>query len=204
MGQAAPKVISPQRSSAQLRSAFADLVHRTLYRAGYKLARQWWRLRRPRHVGALVAVRALPDRLLVVRLSYRDYWTLPGGGVQRGETPRVAAARELGEELGLHVDPQHLLPAIEMTGAWDFRQDRVHVFELHPAQEPLPRPDRREVVEARFVDRTALPHLRLSPPLAAYIAALATGTASMRGLARREQVALPPVTPNADSAAPET
>lgn len=55
-----------------------------------------------------VVRRALPDRppeLLLTRLSVRaahpGRWTLPGGGVDHGEHPALALAREVEEECGL-------------------------------------------------------------------------------------------------------
>ena len=159
----------------------ADLACRVLYRIGYRLARQWWRLRRPSHVGALVAVWAPGARLLTVRQSYRGEWTLPGGGVRAGEAPRAAAARELDEELGLVVDARCLILALEVAGIWDYRRERVHVFELRLPRDPAIRPDGREVVEARLVDRAALAGLRLTPPAAAYVASLRGLRAGPRG-----------------------
>jgi phosphopantetheine--protein transferase-like protein len=40
-------------------------------------------------------------RLLVVEPTYRPGWTLPGGTVDAGESPRQACEREITEELGL-------------------------------------------------------------------------------------------------------
>jgi 8-oxo-dGTP diphosphatase len=43
------------------------------------------------------------DRILMVRHVHdgRDYWTLPGGGIEPGEQPAAAAIRELEEETHL-------------------------------------------------------------------------------------------------------
>jgi ADP-ribose pyrophosphatase YjhB (NUDIX family) len=54
-------------------------------------------------VGALIRWH---DRILLCRQEKpgREYWLLPGGGVEGGETLETALRRELGEELGLGDD----------------------------------------------------------------------------------------------------
>jgi 8-oxo-dGTP diphosphatase len=48
-------------------------------------------------------------RVLLVKPNYRDHWSLPGGILEHGEPPHIGCAREIAEELGLHIDPGHLL-----------------------------------------------------------------------------------------------
>jgi ADP-ribose pyrophosphatase YjhB (NUDIX family) len=55
--------------------------------------------------GAHLLVRDRDGRYLVVRTTYLDPgWGLPGGRVERRETPEAAAARETREETGLSVE----------------------------------------------------------------------------------------------------
>lgn len=48
-------------------------------------------------------------RVLLVHPTYKDTWDIPGGYVERGESPAAACRRELNEELGLDRQPQQLL-----------------------------------------------------------------------------------------------
>jgi 8-oxo-dGTP diphosphatase len=41
--------------------------------------------------------------LLLVKPTYRDHWSIPGGVVEDGESPRQGCTREVQEEIGLDV-----------------------------------------------------------------------------------------------------
>ena len=133
--------------SKPLSAAVVDAGFRLVYRIAFRILRGWWRLRRPDHAGAIVAVWAA-GRVLLVRQSYRATWTFPGGGIGRGETARAAARRELGEEIGLMTDETALAFAGDWAGWWDHRRDRVAIFELRLRAMPPLRLDNREIVGA--------------------------------------------------------
>ncbi len=54
--------------------------------------------------GAVALVERDDGRILMVRLAYLNGWSLPGGHLDRGESPVDAARRETEEEVGLAVD----------------------------------------------------------------------------------------------------
>ena len=143
--------------------AAADALWRFACRVGFRAARLWWRLRRPAHDGAVVAVWR-GGRVLAVRQSYRGNPSWPGDGIRRGEAPREAARRELREELGLLVGLDDLVFAREMVVEWDFRREHVRVFELRLRAEPVLRIDNRKIVAARFVEPRALLAEAVLPP----------------------------------------
>ncbi len=54
--------------------------------------------------------------VLIVEPVYKPRWEIPGGAIERGETPRAACVRELREELGLELRPGRLLVVDWATG----------------------------------------------------------------------------------------
>ncbi|WP_205347147.1 NUDIX domain-containing protein [Pseudonocardia broussonetiae] len=48
-------------------------------------------------------------RVLIVEPTYKRHWEIPGGEVEKGESPSEACARELKEELGLDLPVGRLL-----------------------------------------------------------------------------------------------
>lgn len=151
-----------------------DRAWRLAMVVGFGVARLWWRMRKPQHQGALVAMH-VGGRVLLLRSSYRRAWNFPGGGVHVGEQPDAAARREMVEEIGVDISALGsvaLQPSRVECGVWDGRQERVHVFELWLDRLPLLRLDGREIVAARLVSPGEARGLRLTGPVAAYFAAI--------------------------------
>jgi 8-oxo-dGTP pyrophosphatase MutT (NUDIX family) len=70
---------------------------------------------------AQMLVRDPDDRVLLCRLTYKNDYDLPGGVVEVGESPQLAVAREVEEELGLHIKAGALLLTdwLPPWGGWD-------------------------------------------------------------------------------------
>jgi 8-oxo-dGTP pyrophosphatase MutT (NUDIX family) len=146
---------------------FVDTAWQIAFRLGFPLARIWWRVRRQRHEGALVAIH-IGQSLLLLRSSYRTAWNFPGGSVREGETPEVAVRRELAEEIGLVTNaPLQLLG--EVYGMWDGRRDRVFLFLLRLERLPTLRLDNREIIGARLVPFDDVHDMLLTGPVQAYV-----------------------------------
>jgi 8-oxo-dGTP diphosphatase len=62
-----------------------------------------------KRMAAAALVLGEDDRLLIVKPWYRPHWYLPGGVVERDESPRQPCARETREKLSLDLTPQRLL-----------------------------------------------------------------------------------------------
>jgi 8-oxo-dGTP diphosphatase len=85
--------------------------------------------------GGIVLRRELPARLAVVRLRKRDEWVLPKGKLDPGETPRMAAKREVLEETGHNVTMREFLGTLvyESNG----RAKVVHYWSMEAGGEQV-------------------------------------------------------------------
>ena len=77
-------------------------------------------LPRKRAIGQML-IRDPDDRVLLCQLTYKSDFDLPGGVVEVGESPRVAVAREVEEELALQLQagPLVLTDWLPPWGGWD-------------------------------------------------------------------------------------
>lgn len=129
-------------------------LHRVLYRVAHAARRQWWRIRRPHRRSVVVAAFDEHDRVLLVRHSYGPpAWSLPGGGMDRGEQPDEAARREIREELRCGLTDLAVIDVTEQRVAGSL--ELQHLFAARLAGEPTP--DMREIVAVTLADPDHLP-----------------------------------------------
>ncbi len=65
---------------------------------------QWLEGLHKRISSGAVLMENAAGELLIIKNNYKAHWSLPGGVVDPGETPRQAAVREVLEEVGIRLD----------------------------------------------------------------------------------------------------
>ena len=143
-------------------------IVRIFYIAAYRLLRWYWFFARPTTRGVQVAVWHA-GRILILKLSYKPLYSVPGGFVKRGENSRAAAIREMQEEVQLRMEPEKLQRIGTVSARYEYRNDQVTIFETMCEELPDVRIDEREIVAAEFMPpEQALRH-RLSPVIREYL-----------------------------------
>jgi 8-oxo-dGTP pyrophosphatase MutT (NUDIX family) len=105
----------------------------------------------------LIRARSGPDGehlVLLCQLTYKNDWDLPGGVVEVGESPQLAVAREVEEELGLRIEAGGLVLTdwLPPWGGWDDAVCLVFDGGVHDESivDSIVR-QQREIRAARFV-----------------------------------------------------
>lgn len=94
--------------------------------------------------------------LLVVNPTYKKTWEIPGGVVEKNESPREAAVREVYEELGLICQVEELL-GVDFCDESDTRTESLHFIFRGPLLSA-------EQIEAIRLPADELSEFRLLPP----------------------------------------
>lgn len=104
------------------------------------------------------------ELLLVWETIGAHRWSLPGGGIKRGEDPALAASRELYEELGLIVKPRALRQVAFLRNRDTNIGYDAYIFAITVNKNQLPiKPHNPiEIIEINWFKQDALP-TKLSP-----------------------------------------
>jgi 8-oxo-dGTP pyrophosphatase MutT (NUDIX family) len=143
-------------------------VRAAAYRLAYRIPARWRRrivrVLVPKYIaGAVVLVRDAnappPGRILLLRQPPGHGWSIPGGLLDRGEPPHMAAIRELYEETGITVDPAEVKALdpnviVHTDGRWI-----DCVFETYVVPDKVFTPDGGEVLDVAWHRIDALPPL---------------------------------------------
>ncbi len=102
------------------------LLRRILVNMILPVVRLYWFLFRPKVKGVKCVIE-YNDTILMVRHNYgKRRWTLPGGRIEKNETPSDAVRREVKEEVGIIVSEVRSLG--EFLSTLDYKQDYIYCF----------------------------------------------------------------------------
>jgi ADP-ribose pyrophosphatase YjhB (NUDIX family) len=126
-----------------------------------------------RKASASVVVRDEDGRVLLLRRTDNDLWTIPTGAVKRGETVAEAAVRECREETGLEVEitgivgvfsnPDHVIAYVKGDKVKEVRQP-INVC-LHARQVGGEPTRTKEAAEVAWVATGKLDRYNLHPAI---------------------------------------
>ena len=120
------------------------------------------------HIAAALIVR--PDgQTLLVRKAGTSAFMQPGGKIEPGESAAAALVRELGEELGLVVDPTALTALGRFEAIAANEPDARVVAECFRLESAAPVAPAREIAELIWIDPRHPPAIQLAPLSADHI-----------------------------------
>lgn len=99
------------------------------------------------------------NEVLLVRGFIGPNWSLPGGGIERGELPIAAARRELYEETGIQLKGHPVLLAGTLSGKASPVNYVAHIFTVSILEAELPTKqfNTREIIELGWFELDHLP-----------------------------------------------
>lgn len=88
--------------------------------------KRWIKKAPKRFATAVMMLETDSGEILTVKSGYKNYWTLPGGVIDPGESPLECAMRETFEEVGISVDAAK----VEFIAVVDRRSDIAETYQF--------------------------------------------------------------------------
>lgn len=140
--------------------SLGDIIIQHLYRIAFYVLKLSWQLF-PRHTRGTQVMLWVKNEILLVRSSYRDVYTFPGGYINRNEKPEQAAKREMAEEVNVDV-PLNRMTLNKKIEYYEYGRDAIdYIFNSYLDHYPALEINNREIIDAVFVS----PAQALSMPL---------------------------------------
>lgn len=155
-------------SRPSLYSSFIDNMFQLLFYIAYRVKLLYNIIINPDVSGVYIAVWA-DSKILVIKNSYKPYYTLPCGGLQKHETPAQGAIRELFEEVKISTSTDDLHVAGHFLSKIEYMNDSITLFELNLEDTPWFQVDNREVVKADFITPDSALKMKLFPVVRDYL-----------------------------------
>lgn len=128
-------------------------MRKLIYNITYPFFRLYWKMFRPKTYGSRAIVLHENNILLVKNINV-DYWSLPGGKIDSGESPEQCILRELKEELNLNeIKADYKLG--EYTSNKEGKKDTVYIFVINIFSPIFQR--QWELEDAKWFDLGELP-----------------------------------------------
>lgn len=159
-----------------LRRLFNTLTHRRAARGPLPEKKYYATL--PRKISAGGVLLMKEGKMLVLQTTYQDTVTIPGGVVEKNESPRDAAVRECREEIGVDVAVARVL-CVDYDHDDTFRGDGIRFIFAGDIGTQDIRPDGGEIKACVWMDPAAALK-KMTPALARRVAAALTGLAENR------------------------
>ena len=107
-----------------------------------------------KQIGAGVLLFNKNNELLIVKPSYRNYWSIPGGVVEKNETPKNGCIREIQEEIGLSISKLQFLSVNYVFNNDERGESLLFIFyggTLSNKQIASIQIDKKEIIEYKFL-----------------------------------------------------
>jgi 8-oxo-dGTP diphosphatase len=139
-----------------------------IYKILYRLHLLYCFFFRPKFYGAYCIVK-YQNKILLIKNSYKDYWTIPCGMVEKNESFLLAAIRETSEEVGIHLRQEKVFFKKLILSTHEYKKDHIYLYEVVLDKKPSVSLDNKEVIDFCWVDEKELKSIRVFKPIERFL-----------------------------------